>query len=115
MLNITPEAQKALEQVFGLAETGTLGVRIDVGRGCAGLSYAMAFESSLREADTLVNCGPVPVILDPISHFLLDGAEIRFEDSPEGGGFVFHNPNSVTSGCSSCKTASSSQEAPAYC
>lgn len=71
-----------------------------VGGGCAGFSYKMGFDESIKDEDHLEEINGVKVIVDEKSDLYLDGVEIDFHDGLMGKGFVFNNPNATgTCGC----------------
>lgn len=102
MIRFTDEAVTVLGRVHAGAPESSVGIRIQVRRGCRGLEYGMAHAVCLEADDEVIKAGSVPVILDPISQFLLMGTIVGFEERPEGGGFVFANPNTVPGSCGGC-------------
>lgn len=112
VLNATPTAVEKIKGLMaerGLAEHG---LRVFVaGGGCSGMQYGMAFESSPREDDHIVEIDGVKLVIDPVSLPYIHGANIDFVDSLMGGGFRIDNPNAVSScGCGHSFRTSGSQE-----
>ncbi len=103
MLTLTESAQTAVDRFIQGAEEPVQGLRISVtGGGCSGMQYAMALEAEAKTEDTVVECGPVKVFVDPQSAPMLSGVIVDFLDSMEGSGFKFENPNATNScGCGS--------------
>ena len=89
------------------------------GRGGAGLSYNIRFDSKPRERDRTFLFGagvetpndpsgaqPVRIFVDPKSFLYLAGMVLDFEETLMRQGFNFINPNSTKScGCGSSFTA----------
>jgi iron-sulfur cluster assembly protein len=62
----------------------------------------MALEAEAKEDDTVVECGPIKIFVDPMSAPMLQDVTVDFLDSMEGSGFKFLNPNAKAScGCGS--------------
>lgn len=103
MLNLTENAQVAVNRFISSAEAPVTGLRIAVtGGGCSGMQYSMALEKQSNEEDTIVKCGDIQVFIDPASLPLLEEVTVDFLDSMEGSGFKFVNPNAKnTCGCGS--------------
>lgn len=103
MLSLTESAQKAVDRFLSSAEEPVTGLRISVtGGGCSGMQYAMALEAAANDNDTVIECGPIKVFVDPMSAPMLEGVTVDFLDSMEGSGFKFMNPNAKAScGCGS--------------
>ncbi|TCS61762.1 HesB/IscA family protein [Varunaivibrio sulfuroxidans] len=99
MLNLTEDARRAVARFISTSKTPVTGLRIAVtGGGCSGFQYAMKLEGAAAAEDTVVECGDARVFVDPQSAPLLVGVTVDFQDSLEGSGFVFENPN-AKSGC----------------
>jgi iron-sulfur cluster assembly protein len=72
------------------------------GGGCSGLSYELFSEESekLQDIDTLIDYKDFKVVIDQKSLIYLKGMELDYDGSMQGKGFVFKNPNAVsTCGC----------------
>jgi iron-sulfur cluster assembly protein len=104
MIRFTDEAVRQMEFLYRGAPEDAVGLRINVSRGCYGLNYRMAFENTRAGDDEMLQAGRVPILLDPMSQFLLLGTTVGFTDGPDGGGFTFENPNAVGA-CGGCPTA----------
>lgn len=81
------------------------GLRIKIiGGGCSGFMYAMHFEDekSLTPMDKKFVFGELKVFIDPMSLQYLNGTEVDFVATFDGGGFKFNNPQvKSTCGCGS--------------
>ena len=95
-------SDKAKERILVLAEKEEAGrgLRLRVkGGGCSGLSYAITFDDK-KERDNILTFEGFEILLDPKSAVYLKGTILDFDDSLEGKGFIFVNPNaSNTCGC----------------
>lgn len=107
MLTLTDSAQKAVSRFIKSNETLVTGLRISVtSGGCSGLQYAMALEAAAGADDVVLECGSVRIFIDPLSAPYLNGVTVDFQDTMEGGGFKFQNPNAQNScGCGSSFSA----------
>ena len=94
MVALTESAVAAVRQVILTAEEPVAGLRVTVASGgCAGLRYSLELDVEVLEGDAVFRFGEVTVLVGADSLAQLAGTEIDFVDSPEGGGFVFANPN----------------------
>mgnify|MGYP003702967217 CR=1 FL=1 len=104
MITITPAAAEKLSGVMdqkGLAESYALRVFVK-GGGCGGMQYGMTFDDATREDDEVYEQHGMKVIVDPTSHFYIDGSNIDYIDNLMGGGFHIDNPKAVSAcGCGS--------------
>lgn len=108
MITLTTNAAEKLGGIMtekGLIESHALRVFVR-GGGCGGMQYGMTFDEA-REEDEVYEQHGMRVIIDPTSHFYIDGASIDYVDSLMGGGFHIDNPQATSScGCgSSFRTA----------
>ncbi len=72
-----------------------------VGGGCAGFSYDLYFDEA-TEVDRQVDVNGVKMVVDEMSLMYLMGTEIDYNESLQGAGFKFNNPNvKSTCGCGS--------------
>lgn len=98
MITLTESAIQAVGRFIANSGKPSAGLRIEVtDGGCSGLSYGLRLEDNESGEDTVIDCGSVKVIVDPLSMPKLDGMSIDFVDSLEGSGFKFTNPNAVKS------------------
>jgi len=83
----------------GKIETHALRVKV-IGGGCSGLQYQLAFDSEVKETDTLETTLGVRLVVDEKSALYLVGTELDFLDSLMESGFKINNPNATTTcGC----------------
>jgi iron-sulfur cluster assembly protein len=101
MLTLTTSAHKAVSRFIKGSADPVAGLRISVtAGGCSGLQYGVALELTARADDLVVDCNGLTILLDPSSALLLAGVTVDFQDSMEGSGFKFVNPNAAAScGC----------------
>jgi len=101
MMTLTQSAQKAINRFIKGADTPVQGLRISVqGGGCSGMQYGLALEESARSDDQIIEINGIKLLIDPHSAPLLNGVIVDFQDSMEGSGFKFTNPNAAHScGC----------------
>jgi iron-sulfur cluster assembly protein len=101
MLTLTESAEKAGRRFIKGSDDPVTGLRVSVtGGGCSGMQYAIALESAPKGDDVVVECGVFQVFVDPYSAPLLNGVTMDFQDSMDGSGFKFTNPNAGAScGC----------------
>ena len=79
------------------------GLRVAVrGGGCSGFEYALDFEQSPRDNDTIIEYDGLKVFVDSVSSRYLEGTEIDYVKGIMGSGFKFNNPKAIgTCGCGS--------------
>ena len=96
-LSLTPSAAERV--AFIAAKQGkpaVLRLAVD-GGGCAGFSYR--FEMGVIEQNDLsVETDGVTLVVDPVSHDLLDGSAVDYIEDLGGAAFKVINPNAA-SGC----------------
>ena len=67
--------------------------------GCSGMQYGLVFDEK-RDADQVLDCDGVPVVVDAISADFLRGSVVNFSDDLNDSGFKITNPNAkVSCGC----------------
>ncbi|MAT40282.1 MAG: iron-sulfur cluster insertion protein ErpA [Ectothiorhodospiraceae bacterium] len=99
--------EKAIAEISNIKQENEIpdefGLRIGVkGGGCSGLTYALGFDSEIKETDEVLEIEGVKVVIDAKSMFYLGGTELDYTDGLQGKGFVFNNPNAQrTCGCGS--------------
>ncbi|HEY9186655.1 MAG TPA: iron-sulfur cluster insertion protein ErpA [Ignavibacteria bacterium] len=103
-IKVTDKAAKEIKRI--MAENNInpdFGLRVGVkGGGCSGLSYTLAFDSTPKPGDKIIESNGIKIFVDGKSHFYLSGTELDFSDGLNGRGFIFNNPNAVkTCGCGS--------------
>ncbi len=68
------------------------------GGGCAGFQYKFGLADAIEPDDRVTVRESVTLVVDPISHDLLDGSAVDYVESLGGSAFRVTNPN-ATSGC----------------
>ena len=93
------QAQKMMRE-HDISPDSSYGIRVGVeSGGCSGLNYVLDIVESPDDNDRTFHHHGVKVYCDPRSYLYLNGTEIDFEDSLNGG-FKFNNPNAKRScGC----------------
>jgi iron-sulfur cluster assembly protein len=94
-ITLTETAARKIQGLLrnrNLPETACLRVAIK-GGGCAALSYTLDITDGPAAQDEAFVSHGVKLVCDTKSLLNLDGTEIDYDDSPVGGGFVFHNPH----------------------
>ena len=98
---------KAIEMaLFALKETeaedGEILQVAVLGGGCSGLKYALNFKENFGHRDIQGELSGLKVAIDSFSLLHLNGAQVDYEETLEGAGFKFNNPNAGrTCGCGS--------------
>ena len=67
--------------------------------GCGKAHYGMAIGNEIPEAAHIFDIEGIRLVVDAESAPQLEGAEIDFQDSLMGRGFVIRNPNQTSTGC----------------
>lgn len=98
-VTITDKACKQVKHLLSELPSD-VGLRLGVkGGGCSGLSYDMQF-GSFEEGDYVFKKDDFNVLMDQKSMIYLKGMALDFDDSLNGKGFQFINPNATqTCGC----------------
>jgi iron-sulfur cluster assembly protein len=95
MITVSEKAKARLEKLKieeGKPENSFLRVAV-AGGGCSGLSYKLDFDTEIKPGDQIFNDNDFQVVVDMKSFLYLAGTELNFDDSLNGKGFEFHNPN----------------------
>lgn len=100
MVTLTASAVDALTGLLAQAEEPASGLRLQVvPGGCSGFEYSLSLAPA-QDGDEVIEQGGARVILDRFSVPYLLGAEVDYEESFQGAGFVINNPNASGScGC----------------
>ena len=101
MITLTDTASIKVKELISQEGQDGLMLRVAVRPGgCSGFSYEMFFDSEKDAEDTVADQGGVPVVVDPSSAQLLNGAVLDYKDGLQGAGFSINNPNAQRScGC----------------
>ena len=77
-------------------DLGSAYVRLAVIQGgCSGLTYDLGWDTEIKEGDSQIDLGGLPIVVDRRSGMYLDGTELDFTDGLEGKGFHFSNPQAT--------------------
>jgi len=101
VMKLTERAAGRVRELTGNAGTPLAGVRVGVKKGgCAGMEYTLEAVAAPAPADDVVSDHGVNVYVDPKAVLFLLGSVMDFETTKLRSGFVFQNPNEVSScGC----------------
>jgi len=101
VISLTEAAAARVRELVEGSDTPVAGVRVGVkNAGCAGMAYTLDKVETPNPADDVVSTHGVTVFVDPKAVLFLLGATMDFETTKLRSGFVFHNPNEVSScGC----------------
>jgi iron-sulfur cluster assembly protein len=103
-VTITPAAEKFIRRILRFAAGPDSGFRLSVTPGgCSGLAAEFDVEAAPRQGDAVVECNGLRLFLPAESRLLLDGVTIDFAETRMQSGFVFHDPKSSGSSCSTAK------------
>ena len=96
-LSLTPSAAKRVAWIAARqGKPAVLRLAVD-GGGCAGFSYRFEM-SAIEDDDVHVETDGVTLVVDPVSHDLLDGSAVDYVEDLGGAAFKVTNPNAA-SGC----------------
>jgi iron-sulfur cluster assembly accessory protein len=94
-ISLTPAASKAVSDIITERKLDGYALRVYLaGSGCcSGVSFGMALDNNIREADQLFDAEGVKIVVDGVSLDYLQGATIDFVNDPErGAGFLVDSP-----------------------
>ncbi|SUB01255.1 iron-sulfur cluster insertion protein ErpA [Pannonibacter phragmitetus] len=101
IMKVSPAAAERVRELVDGAGEPKAGLRISIKKGgCAGMEYAMALVDGVQPGDDVIEADGAKVFIDPSAVLYLIGSEMDFETTKFRSGFVFRNPNEVSScGC----------------
>jgi iron-sulfur cluster assembly protein len=101
VMKLTERAAGRVRELLENSDKQFAGVRVGVKKGgCAGMEYTLEAIETPAPADDLVSDHGVNVYVDPKAVLFLLGSVMDFETTKLRSGFVFQNPNEVSScGC----------------
>ncbi|AKK20580.1 iron-sulfur cluster assembly accessory protein [Candidatus Liberibacter africanus] len=101
IVTITESAVSRIKEIVTNSQNKAQGIRISLKKGgCAGLEYMVDLVIDPLQGDDLIEKNGVKVWIDSSSLLYLLGTEIDFKTEELYSGFIFHNPNHVSScGC----------------
>ncbi len=114
---LTEAAAFQVKEMMVQNEEQQASLRVAVkGGGCSGLSYGMAFDSTINENDFIDNQNGIQILVSKEDAGILQGTKIDFKQSLMGGGFTIDNPNALAScGCGSSFKAAGRESTPQNC
>lgn len=100
---ITERAQEMAQRATKAENNDQCFLRVSVkGGGCAGLQYNLDIDDKRSPFDVLCHFKDLDVAIDVFSLHYLGNTTIDYQESLEGAGFKFNNPNArKTCGCGS--------------
>ena len=103
-ITITPLAAENVRQMLDGKGMPNHCLRIYVaGIGCSGPQYGLALDEKPQETDTVIETDSIRILIDANSLSFLEGANIDYVDTPQGGGFKIDNPNpTAAAACGTC-------------
>jgi len=106
-VTMTPAAEKFIRRMLRFGGGSESGFRLAVAPGgCSGLAAEFDVKPAPRQGDGVVEINGLRLFLPAESRLLLEGVTIDFADTPISSGFVFHDPKSTGTGCSTGAPAS---------
>lgn len=101
LMNLTERAAGRIRELIDGNGKNLIGVRVGVkNAGCAGMAYTLDPVETANKADDKVSAHGVDVYVDPKAVLFLLGSTMDYEQSKLRSGFIFNNPNEVSScGC----------------
>ncbi|MGH8551461.1 MAG: HesB/IscA family protein [Methylococcales bacterium] len=102
-VHVTETARDMLAGLIEDAEENFEGIRIYVqGGGCGGMSYSMTFAEEITETDSVLDCGNLKILVDPVALGFLAGCEIDYVTEGLNSTFVFRNAFQSVGGSGKC-------------
>ena len=101
VMKLTEAAAARITELTRRADSEIVGLRVGIKNGgCAGQSYTVEYAHDIRPTDEVVEDKGVKILVDPKAVLFLLGSVMDFETTKLRSGFVFQNPNEVSScGC----------------
>ncbi|HET7715319.1 MAG TPA: iron-sulfur cluster assembly accessory protein [Bauldia sp.] len=101
VMQLTEAAANRVRYLIENAEKPLAGLRVGVKKGgCAGMEYSLEPVETVNPADDVISGHGVNVYIDPKAVLYLLGSVMDYETTTLRSGFVFQNPNEVSScGC----------------
>jgi iron-sulfur cluster assembly protein len=100
-MQLTERAAGRVRELMENAAKPLAGLRVGIKKGgCAGMEYTLEPVETPNAADDLISGHGVNVYIDPKAVLFLLGSVMDYETTRLRSGFVFQNPNEVSScGC----------------
>lgn len=102
-LIFTESAADKVKQLIEEEGNTNLKLRVFIsGGGCSGFQYGFTFDETINEDDYVMEKAGVKLLVDSMSFQYLVGAEIDYQENPQGAQFIIKNPSAAsTCGCGS--------------
>ena len=95
-ITVTDKAAEKAKAILTKSGVADAALRVFVaGGGCSGYQYGMAIARDRQADDIEIENNGVPLLVDPQSALMLDGAEVDYGDDLMKGGFTIYNPNAT--------------------
>ncbi len=94
-ITLTPAASKAVSDIIAERKLEGYALRVYLAGNscCNGVSFGMALDNNIGEADKVINAEGVKIVVDEVSMDYLQGAKIDFVNDPQrGAGFLVDSP-----------------------
>lgn len=94
-ITLTPAASKAVSDIMSERKLDGYALRVYLAGNscCSGVSFGMALDNNIRDADKIIDAEGVKIVVDEVSLDYLVGAKIDFVQDPErGAGFLVDSP-----------------------
>jgi iron-sulfur cluster assembly accessory protein len=100
MIHLSPAAVSEISRLQAKQQQNThFRLAVKPG-GCSGWFYDLSFDEQIRGGDRIFKIDSLQVVIDAETFAYVDGLAIDYSEDLMGGGFRFHNPQSVaTCGC----------------
>lgn len=101
IMTVTDRAASRVREIVESSDRPLAGLSVGVKKGgCAGMEYVLEGVEKAPPGADVVSANGVNVYVDPKAILFLLGTEMDFETTKIRSGFVFRNPNEVSScGC----------------
>ena len=100
LLTITPDARDQFINIMQDNGNQYKYLRLGINAtGCCGHTYIMMFENNKKESDHQLDLEGLSVLISRDSLDMVQGAQIDFQQSDKGQGFVIENPNKGECSC----------------
>lgn len=101
MIVLTKQAADEIKRVMTDKDISDQVLRVGVsGGGCSGFQYALGFDIDTNDDDLVSEQHGVTIVVKKKFDLYLDGTQLDYKTNDLKAGFVFDNPNAVSScGC----------------
>jgi len=96
MIDLSPAAISEIERLKSKQPHDTL-FRLTVkAGGCSGWFYDLSFDTRTKVGDQVFHVHGIQAVIDAESLNYIQGLRVDYSEDLMGGGFRFHNPQSIT-------------------